>query len=177
MLPKGERHFHKLRWPFIICSLITHMCLSELKRKEGGGRRGKRQILDVSSQYSSGTQNCCFPWILRHTLCLQKAKIPWRKVCNPTNYPDVFSVKMLNIWVFVPIQVIGWVWPFSSGDLAQKAQPRWEGLCACVWWSAKLDNLLLIQLLLGAKDGDKICLSPPRGYPPQTHCFWKLAPL
>lgn len=132
------------------------------------------KILGVHSWYSPGTQKFYFCWIPGHRLHLQNAKIPWRKVGDSTNYPDVFFfplVKVPNIWILVPIQVIGWVWPFSSGDLAWGKHSLGGRDFVCMWWSAKLDNLLLIQLPLGAKDGDKICLSPLKQDPPQTHCF------
>lgn len=132
---------------------------------EADGTRDK--ILDVSSCHSSGTQDLYFRWMQDSRLCLNNAKMPWRKDCDPTNYPDVFSIKMLNIWLFVPIQVIGWVWPFSSGGLAggKRSPGGRDFVRVYVWWSAKLDNLLLIRLPLGAKYGDKICLLLSRPHP------------
>lgn len=62
------------------------------------------------------------------------------------------SIKVLNIWVFVPVQVIGWVWPFSSGGLERGKQPSLNGRdFVCMCRSAKLDNLPLISCLLELK--------------------------
>lgn len=98
MSVRGEKGKKKKRW--------RHM---------GAGDESPRHSF-LKSLRTQKFDLCSIP---RHRLPLQNAKIPWRKVCSSTNYPDVFSIKMLNIWVSVPIQVIGWAWPFSSGGLAR----------------------------------------------------------